>query len=138
MLIIKSTHSMVKLCLAISRAPSYVEFPPMKPAACTNTQPGMPDRSLSAWSRKPRHADGMLRRLSKLPGPTDTAWMRHFFSLSSSYRQKRVAGCKTGTDTFSHVNLESYKIEIRSPDCKHSDCGVEKCRTQTITSHKNE
>lgn len=43
---------------AISKAPSRVQFPPMKPLAWTKTQPGIPASSDSASSRSPRQASG--------------------------------------------------------------------------------
>lgn len=90
---------------AICNAPSFVAFPPMKPAACTKTQPGIPDRSDNAWSRIPlhlhtciesaadcdneitgigaTHASGSGFRLEKLSDETGTAWILHLPPLSS-------------------------------------------------------
>lgn len=41
---------------AISKAPSCVWLPPMKPLVCTKMQPGIPLSCESSWSRRPRHA----------------------------------------------------------------------------------
>lgn len=51
--------------LAISSTPWYVALPPMKPLACTNTQPGMPHTADRASSLRPFQASGMLLRCSK-------------------------------------------------------------------------
>lgn len=60
----EGAHTLSVLCLsssvlrAISKAPSRVRFPPMKPLAWTKTQPGIPASSDSASSRSPRQASG--------------------------------------------------------------------------------
>lgn len=46
---------------AICRAPSRVRWPPMKPLACTKTQPGMAASCDSSSSRTPRHGSGRGR-----------------------------------------------------------------------------
>lgn len=49
----------------ILSAPSLVALPPMKPEACTKMHPGIPVRSLSAWSRIPRHLYKRTKTVSK-------------------------------------------------------------------------
>lgn len=66
---------------AICRAPLNVAFPPMKPDACTNMHPGIPDFWLSSSSLTPRHALGKGFLDSKLPG-TFTAWTLNLPALS--------------------------------------------------------
>lgn len=50
---------------AICRAPSRVRLPPMKPLACTKTQPGMAASCDSSSSRTPRHCSGRGRLQKK-------------------------------------------------------------------------
>src|SRR6266576_3977441 len=56
--------------LVISKAPSLVLFPPIKPDACTKIQPSMPAIRESSSSLTPRHCSGSAFRLSKLSGET--------------------------------------------------------------------
>lgn len=56
----KGLGAVWSVLLAISRAPSCVLFPPMKPLAWTKMQPGIPLSSDSASSRTPRHSSKIL------------------------------------------------------------------------------
>lgn len=56
----KGLGAVWSVLLAISRAPSCVLFPPMKPLAWTKMQPGIPHSSDSASSRTPRHSSKIL------------------------------------------------------------------------------
>lgn len=55
---VAAAYSSVSPLAAISFAPSSVLFPPMNPAACTNTHPGIPVSPDRASSLTPRHAFG--------------------------------------------------------------------------------
>ncbi|KAL1836636.1 hypothetical protein VTK73DRAFT_5001 [Phialemonium thermophilum] len=74
---------------AIANAPSKVLFPPMNPAAWTNTHPGIPEILSSSSSRNPLHASGSGRRLSNESLDTGTHCTRHLASgvgFSGAYR----------------------------------------------------
>jgi hypothetical protein len=58
---------------AIFMTPSSVLLPPMKPLACTNTQPSIPVNLLSSSSRMPRQASGSGFLDSNDTGDTLTA-----------------------------------------------------------------
>jgi hypothetical protein len=54
------SRACLNVTLAISNTPSFVSFPPMKPVAWTNTQPGIPLNLVSSSSRTPRHSSSRL------------------------------------------------------------------------------
>jgi hypothetical protein len=69
----KKLHYIVNAFFAISKAPSYVSFPPINPDACTNTPPGTPLRSDNSASLNPLQGTGSAFLESKLPGAVPTA-----------------------------------------------------------------
>lgn len=70
---------------AIFMIPSSVLLPPMKPLACTNTQPSIPDKLLSSSSRIPRQASGRGFRDSNDTGDTLTACNTHAQDSTGCY-----------------------------------------------------